>query len=397
MNFDCDVVVVGGGPVGSTIAYYLKQRDLDVMIVEKKRQIGYPLQCAGIVSRHIFDYNELPDNVILNSVKGAFLHTNNHILNVEKGDDVAYIIDRIAYDEFLLKRAIDSGVRLINQKAIDYDAENGITFLLNDQSIASKVIIGCEGYNSKASRCIGNDLSFFTASQFLVEIDDENIKEFRNSNKEIEEYVDTYILEDILPGFLWVIPTGFNKYRIGLFSRHSHKQQNEFLNDFLDDNFEYELIEKYKGFIPIFDDKNMVVKDRLILVGDAAGQIKPTSGGGLLIGFDACKMACKYVCEAIKQDDMSILKKYQDEFNQKYLKEFNYQFKVQKTLNLLSNKDMDYLFSKLKENDCEKLISQYGDMDTQSTLVKEFIKRGLIFKIIPTFLFKKVINIFGFR
>lgn len=86
---------------------------------------------------------------------------------------------------------------------------------------------------------------------------------------------------------------------------------------------------------------------------------------------------------------MDILYEYQSEFNRKYQKEFNYQFKVQNTLNLLSDEDLDYLFLKLKENDCEELISNYGDMDTQSTLVKEFIKRGLIFKIIPTFLFKK--------
>jgi hypothetical protein len=91
------------------------------------------------------------------------------------------------------------------------------------------------------------------------------------------------------------------------------------------------------------------------------------------------------------------LKKYEHEFNKEYSKEFSYQFKVQNTLNLLSDDDLDYLFIKLKENDCEKLISKYGDMDEQSILVKEFIKRGLIFKIIPTFLFKKVINIFGFR
>ena len=64
---------------------------------------------------------------------------------------------------------------------------------------------------------------------------------------------------------------------------------------------------------------------------------------------------------------------------------------------MLSNDDLDYLFLKLKENDCENLISSYGDMDNQSVLVKEFIKRGLIFKIIPTFLFKKVTKIFGFR
>ena len=70
---------------------------------------------------------------------------------------------------------------------------------------------------------------------------------------------------------------------------------------------------------------------------------------------------------------------------------------MQKTLNLLDVKDIDYFFDKLKKNDCERIISEYGDMDNQSVLVREFIKRGLIFKIIPKFLFKKVVNIFGFR
>ena len=395
MNFD--VVVVGAGPVGSTIAYYLSSDGLDVALVDKKRQIGHPLQCAGILSKHIFDFNELPDEVILNEVTGAFLHTRNHILNVKKDTTVAYVIDRIAYDEFLLKRAIESGVQLITQKVVDVDSENGITYLSNNQEITSKIIVGCDGHNSVLSKGISNSLDNYPASQILVEIDDGNMRHFRDSNLNCSDYVDTYLFDEILPGFLWVIPLKDNLYRIGLFSAQSHRKQDEFLNRFLDENFEYDIIEKYKGFIPIFNDKNKIVKDRLLLIGDAASQIKPTSGGGLLIAFDACRIAMDYVIEAIKKDDIGILKGYQKEFQSRYSKEFNYQFKVQKTLNLLNDDDLDYLFLKLKQNDCEKLISEYGDMDTQSRLVKEFIKRGLIFKIIPTFLFKKVVNIFGFR
>lgn len=396
MSFDYDVVIVGGGPVGSTIAYYLSRKDLNVAIVEKKTKIGYPLQCAGILSKHIFDYNEIPDDVILNAVNGAFLHTPNHILKVEKQENVAYIIDRIAYDNFLLNRAIESGVKLIHQKVTDLDIEKGIVFL-NEKSLKSRVIIGCDGYNSKASKIIGNIQSNFKASQFLVEIDNQNIDNFRLSGGITENYVDTYLLEDVLPGFLWVIPLGNNQYRIGLFSNHSHKYQKKLLNDFLNDNFEFKIIEQYKGFIPIFNDKNDIVKDRLLLIGDAACQIKPTSGGGLLIAFDACKIACRHIVESIEKNNVDILMNYQKEFNKKYSNEFKYQFKVQKTLNLLSDDDLDYLFLKLKKNEGEKLISDYGDMDTQSTLVKEFVKRGLIFKIIPSFLFKKVVNIFGFR
>lgn len=397
MNFDFDAVIVGAGPVGSTIAYYLSIEGLNVALIDKKKQIGYPLQCAGILSKHILDANELPESVVLNTVNGAFLHTQNHILNVKNETPVAYVIDRVAYDEFLLSRSVENGVEFINQKVIDVDDEKGITYLSNNREILSKVIIGCDGYNSLLSRCMGNSQNNFPASQMLVEIDDGDMKAFRNSNENVEDYVDAYLLNDILPGFLWIIPIKDNKYRIGLFSNQNHKIQNEILKEFLNDNFDYKIIEKYKGFIPIFDNQNRLVKNRLLLIGDAASQVKPTSGGGLLVAFDACKMAVKHVVEAIGRDDMNVLNGYEKEFKNKYLKEFNYQFKVQKTLNLLSDEDLDYLFLKLRENDCEQLISEYGDMDTQSKLVKEFIKRGLIFKIMPTFLFKKVANIFGFR
>ena len=397
MNFDYDVVVVGAGPVGSTISYYLAQNGLDVAIVEKKKQIGYPLQCAGILSRHIFETNELPDEVIVNSVRGAFLHTKNHILNVEKQEEVAYIIDRIAYDQFLLNRAIENGVKLINQKVIDVDTEKGIAFFSNDERITSRIIVACDGYNSSISSIIGNDQRNFPASQMLVSIDEEVMSQFRKSDKPIGDYVDTYLFEDILPGFLWIIPLVNDQYRIGLFSHQSHKEQGKFLMDFLNENFDYEIVEKYKGFIPIYDGENKLVENRVLLIGDAASQVKPTSGGGLLIAFDCCKIASRYITEAIKKGDVGILQGYQVEFTKKYSKEFSYQFKVQNTLNLLNDKDLDYLFQKLGENDCERIISEYGDMDNQSVLVKEFIKRGLIFKIVPTFLFKKVVNIFGFR
>lgn len=376
MSVDFDVVIVGAGPVGSTIAYYLCKDGLNVALIDKKTQIGHPLQCAGILSQHILDVNCLPGEVILNEVKGAFLHTKNHILNVKKDNTAAYVIDRIAYDEFLLKRAIDNGAQLTNQKVLSVDSNDGITYLSNNQKIKSKIIVACDGYNSVISEGIGNVQNNFFASQMLVKIDDECMNSFRNSNENVDDYVDTYLLNDILPGFLWVIPLRNDHYRIGLFSNQGHKSQSELLEDFLDENFEYEIIEKYKGFIPIFNDKNMMVKDRLMLIGDAAAQVKLTSGGGLIIAFDACKMASKYVVEAIEKGDADILKGYEKEFLDRYQREFNYQFKVHNTLNLLSDDDLDYLFLKLKENDGENLISKYGDMDTQSRLVKEFIKRG---------------------
>lgn len=394
MNFD--ISVIGGGPVGSTIAYYLSRKGLSVCIIEKKKEIGYPLQCAGILSNKIHNLNELPDEFILNKVKGAFIHSRNHILNVDKDCDVAYVIDRVNYDSFLLNRAIENGVELINQKAVDFDIKNSIVYLSDNTEIRSRLIIGCDGYNSKLARHMGNELSSFNALQFLVKMDDKALFSFRNSDYDISDYVDTCILEEILPGFVWLIPVGDGLYRIGLFSDDSHKKQDAILNDFLKKHFDYQIIEKYKGFIPVFNENNVMVKDKAILIGDAAGQIKPSSGGGLLIAFDACRMACKHVSKAIENDCYECLIEYEKEFFNRYSREFSYQFKVQKSFSLMEDDDFDYLFVKLKQNNCEKLISEFGDMDEQSILVKEFIKRGLIFKIVPSFLFKKIGKIFGF-
>ena len=224
MSFDYDIVIVGAGPVGSTISYYLAQNGLNVAMVEKKREIGYPLQCAGILSKHIFESNVLPDEVILNTVKGAFLHTENHILNVEKQEDVAFIIDRISYDRFLLNRAIEAGAKLINRKVIGVDDERGLVYFSDEEYVTSQIVVACDGHNSVISSGIGNNQRNFIASQMLVSIDEDVMNSFRKSTKPVDDYVDTYLFEEILPGFLWIIPLTDDQYRIGLFSNQTHRK-----------------------------------------------------------------------------------------------------------------------------------------------------------------------------
>ena len=93
---------------------------------------------------------------------------------------------------------------------------------------------------------------------------------------------------------------------------------------------------------------------------------------------------------------VNFLKEYEKKFKKKYSKELSYQIKVQKTIENLSDEDLDYMFTKLKEKNAEEIISKYGDMDKQSVLVKEFIKRGLIFSIIPKVFFRKLVSIWKF-
>lgn len=398
MSFDYDVTIIGAGPIGSTLAYELAKEDINVCLIDKKKVIGLPLQCAGIINKRVLDVNQFPDELILNKATGAVLHSKNHSLSVSKEEDQAIIIDRVALDQFLYKRAIENGVySYLSSKVVSIDDVEGKVSFQNEsteKSIRSKIIVGADGPLSIVSSAFGNDFDYYCASQYLVKIDEDN----NNMS-----FVDLYAYGDLFPGFIWQIPVSENIFRIGLFSNYDYKRQNEILNDFLMNDFQYEkyeIIEKYKGKIPIYNKDNKLFKNRALIIGDAASQIKPTTGGGLLIGFEAVKMVKKAIVNALNSEDFNslnlekethddnkilqdCLKSYQEDFEERFIKEFSYQFKVQKTLCTLSDDDLDYFFEKLIEKEADKLISEYGDMDNQSILVKEFLKRGLVLSLLP--------------
>ena len=398
MSFDYDVTIIGAGPIGSTLAYELAKENINVCLIDKKKVIGLPLQCAGIINKRVLDVNQFPDELILNKAKGAVLHSRNHSLSVSKEEDQAIIIDRVALDQFLYNRAIKNGVDVyLSSKVLAIDDVEGKVSFQNEsteKSIRSKIIVGADGPLSIVSSAFGNDFDYYCASQYLVKIEEDNNQ---------MSFVDLYAYGDLFPGFIWQIPVSENIFRIGLFSNYDYKRQNEILNDFLMNEFQYEnyeIIEKYKGKIPIYSKENKLFKNRALIIGDAASQVKPTTGGGLLIGFEAVKMAKKAIVNALDSEDFNslnleketyddnkilqnCLKSYQEDFEGRFIKEFSYQFKVQKTLCTLSDDDLDYFFEKLKEKEADKLISEYGDMDNQSILVKEFLKRGLVLSLLP--------------
>lgn len=390
MSFDYDVAIIGAGPIGSTLAYELAKDDIKVCLIDKKKKIGLPLQCAGIINKRVLEINDFPEELILNKARGAFLHSRNHSLTVSKEEDQALIIDRVALDQFFYDRAIGNGVEsYLSSKAVAIDDVEGKVILqqnLEEKTIKSKIIVGADGPLSMVSKTIGNEFNYFCASQYLVKVDENNYQ---------TSFVDLYAYESLFPGFIWQIPVDENIFRIGLFSNYDYKRQNEILDDFLKNDFKYEgyeIIEKYKGKIPIYNKDNKLFRNRALIIGDAASQVKPTTGGGLLIGFETVEIAKKTIIGALNSERIvendreilqDILKNYQKDFEKRFLKEFSYQFKVQETFCTLSDDDLDHFFVKLKEKKCEELISEYGDMDNQSMIVKEFIKRGLVLSLLP--------------
>ena len=389
MSFDYDVIIIGAGPIGSTLAYKLALDNINVCLIDRKKEIGIPLQCAGIVSEEIKTLSELPDDIILNNVRGACIHSPNSQLMVHKDKTAAYIIDRVNYDKFLFENVKKHNVTIFMDEAVlDVDTSEGLVKTVN-RCLKGKVVVAADGANSKMYMKLNKNIKHYVASQFLVKIIEED-----NNN----DFVDLFTDSEYFPGFIWKIPLRNNFYRVGIFTNKTFNQEKLLLNDFINKNYSnYEILDEYYGQIPVYNKDCVLVENRLLLIGDAATQVKPTTGGGLILGLKSTDIAENVIKEVLKEDNINFLKNYEKIFKKQFGKELKTQLNVQKTLSLLSNDDLDYFFLKLKEKNLEQLISEYGEIDNQSKLVKEIIKRGYLFTLFPKLLLKNISRIWGIR
>lgn len=385
---DYDVAVVGAGPVGSTFARYAAEKGLKVAIFEKKREIGIPLQCAGLLGNKIKDVNILPDEFILNEIHGACLYSpSDTMISMEKKEPLAYVLDRINYDKFLAQLAVDKGAELfLNHRVHNVNIKTG-ELHLKDKKVSAEVIVGADGYSSIVSDEFNNNFRTVHGAQYLVDSGKDSFN---------EDYFQVNVNSEISPGFLWTIPLSKSAARIGLFANMDYQHLTKVLDEFLENDDELKdakVLKKYYGKIPLYDSRKNIVKDRAILIGDSASQVKPTTGGGLIIGFICAKMAAEIVYESITSKNIDILKDYQKQFKKMYNNELKMQIKVQKTYESLSNEDLDSVILKMKEKEIGKIVSKYGDLDSQSVVMKEIIKSGLLFSILPRLLSRTIFGL----
>lgn len=378
-----DIIVVGAGPIGSTYAYKMVKEGFDVALFDMKNRIGQPLQCAGLVSTNICETKNLPVHVINNKVKGANLYSpgGTHI-RVGKDKTVAYVLDRVMYDKYLFERAVDAGVTPhLGDRVLDVDIEN-TNIQTVERKYSSRLIAVSSGPSCHTSKKMNPDLKeeSFVGLQYTVKTENQDL-----------DYLNLSIKQEILPGFLWEIPTSPFTKRVGLFTDGSYSEAEKLLNNQLKNTDQ--IIEKHKGLIPKFNPNKRIVKNNTLLLGDAAGQVKPTTGGGLISGFNCVEIASNNSIKMLKENDNKHLLDYEKEYHKRYDDEFKAQKNVQNIIRDMTDDDFNYMFNQLKKYDVDKIISEHGDMDNQIPLLKELVKTGVIFKLVPKIGVRRLKNI----
>jgi len=368
-----EAIVVGGGPAGLIAARELASRGVEVKAYEEHTVIGEPNHCAGILSVEglaRLDVKPSPE-FIQHVVRGGVAYSPDGTpIRITGSRTRAYIVDRAAFDRHLAGQAEDAGAELILGHRVRelLVEENRVAGVLgNDGPVDAEVVIDCEGTAGFLARSVGlGPPERGVLSGINTEV----------SGVEVEPgMVEVWLGEDVAPGFFaWVAPMGDDSARCGLACESSDAKV--LLEKFLEKRFG-----ETEHTIPV---RWPVLKggpvaktygEGLLLVGDVAGQTKPTTGGGVIFGGLCAVEAAKTVCSALKADDCSAeyLSRYETAWEELLGREFSSMLAARRFADGISDDRKDRLFGSLKssglEGTLERLVEE-GDMDMQSGVLR---------------------------
>jgi len=375
-----DVIVVGGGPVGSYAAYRLASMGHEVMVLERKASIGENVCCTGIIGQECINSFGIKD-VILREVNSARLFSpSGNLVRLWREETQASILDRAAFDMAMASRAQSEGVEyLLDSPASDIAIEADqvrVSESHGGRSVAARAVIIASGFGSKLEKGLGLGRvgDFVTGAQVDVETG-------------IDE-VEVYLGHDIAPGFFaWLVPTLPGMARLGLLSRHN---PGRYLKKLAASLQEKGVIVATVGGV---SHGNIPLKplprtygERLVVVGDAAGQVKPTTGGGIYYGLLCAEIAADTLHQALEDDDLSArrLTSYEQKWRRRLSQELKIGYWARKLFERLSDKQIDRIFNVIKANGIDEALLSASDLsfDWHSKAIFRLIGQQVVAKAI---------------
>ncbi len=338
-------IIIGAGPIGSYLAEKLTQLGHNVLVLEKKAAAGQDICCTGIISKECHDLLNLYDRLKARHANSAkFFAPSGRSLRLQRDDEVAYIIDRPALDRLLANRAQTAGAEYLFTTEVT-TIESGTSCLRvntnrNGQNnvFETKTAIIATGYGSDLPRKLGlgKITNFIIGAQTEVTI---------NEVDEVEIYLD----QKLAPGgFAWLVPTRDDKGLAGLMTFHQHKWHlNQLLSKLeIQGKISPSEVTNNYGAIPLRP-LPRTYNDRILVVGEAAGQVKPTTGGGIHYGIVCANIAASVLHQALTTDELSAtrLSTYQKHWRTELIKELTIGYWMQRIWRKLSNKHIEYLFT----------------------------------------------------
>jgi digeranylgeranylglycerophospholipid reductase len=365
-----DVVIVGAGPVGCTAARLCAEYGLSTLCIEEHGTIGYPVQCAGLLSNIAFAECEVSGRSVLHTVSGARIITGSASeLLINAGIPKASVVDRGALDREMAETAAEAGSEFRLKTAV-YDVQ-GTTVLTRGihghEEIPFKILIAADGPRSTIARIYGMQRSKVYLSGIQADIPCDCDPRF------VELY------PDVSPEFFgWKIPIADGRARIGLCGQTRVRER--FLS-FVKKTGGSSSVHLVTGTLPL-GVMPRTYKNRTIFVGDAAGFAKPTSGGGVYTGIRTARHAAAVTVSCYEEGvfDDAALAEYERRWQADIGTELALGFRLFLLRQQMAAKDIDGLIRALNDPEIRSLIVEHGDMDRPGTLVRMLLKKPALLK-----------------
>ncbi|MBI5228813.1 NAD(P)/FAD-dependent oxidoreductase [Candidatus Micrarchaeota archaeon] len=354
-----DVVVVGASAIGGMCAKESRRRDLETVVLEEHSFVGKGGKCAGILSKKGLD--ELGVDYrksILNNISGAVIHSPNHSLKVERSQTVAFVINRQKFDEQCVEEAVEAGAELeLNHKVIGFQKKNDALIAKTKiNQYAGKVLVGSDGFNSFTA----NFFKFPKIKEFVMCYQ----AEYEDIEVEHRHLVHVFLDAELFKGFFgWLIPTKRGA-RIGFGTNRPKEIEAAMKKFFEKDELKRKLghskkLSEFYASIPL-SIREKTQKENILLVGDAAGQTKATTGGGIIFGGRCAGVLGEEIeGHLINGEALD----YENAWRKQWGKTLEMHHILRKTFNAMSNEQIDLLVGFSRKLGFNKLLEFFGDMD----------------------------------
>jgi len=326
-ELEYDVVVVGGGPAGSSTAKHTAMGGASVLMLEKRQEIGSPVRCGeGIAKGWMEKWGIKYDpRWIAHEVEGAKVTAPNgsafYISEKIISDEVGIVIERDIFDKYLAMDAARAGADIqVKSSVVGLLKDNGkisgvrVEHMNERFDVKANIVVGADGYESQVGRWAGIDTD-------LKAKDVTTCLQYRMADISIEKDYCEFILGSASPGgYVWIFPKGEDVANVGiglqLTKLKGKGEVKKYLDAFIakDERLNKgKIIDIVSGAVSTCMPIDRTVGDGIILVGDAARQIDPLTGGGISNSCKAGKIAGEVLAECVQSKDYStnILQKYE--------------------------------------------------------------------------------------
>jgi len=354
------VLVVGAGPIGAVASQCAAEAGASVLLVDRRPDLTSSSACAGLISPRTLSILGAPTDCVLREIRAITVHApDGRTVDLAADHTKAVVVDRCRLERILHRKARAAGVDVgLGTEAVSM-SHDGVTLESPDgpKTVRASVIVGADGPSSRVAQWFDlpyPDL-FVHAAQAVIEV----------QAPVPPDRVEVFFGKNVAPGFFaWAIPSEDRTVRIGLGVSPEHDPAAHLDRLLVTQYPECRILSRTGGRIPITPARR-TASDGVFLVGDAAGQVKPLSGGGLYPGGICARIAGRIAAEAALSGGASpkAADAYESEWRAAVGREIAFGRSIRRISSIVSDRELNAMFAACSDPDLLSFLAEHADID----------------------------------